>query len=183
MVTTPSSNPTTNVTGTNAPESSSSRSAAGLSIDRDAAATLGAVELDDCGADEVVDPEGVRVVDRFGVQAGVGVPLGGGAIGESREAHQPALRLAGGVGDRQPFATTPESRSRVEPLRAVGRQVDVHVAAEPVRPGDAADLEQALRRLASCSSAGDDYRSVKEGAAEAARANSPQSTGRPVPTI
>ncbi len=36
---------------------------------RDAAAAPGAVELDDRGADEVVHPEGVRVVDRFGVQA------------------------------------------------------------------------------------------------------------------
>ena len=45
--------------------------------DRDAAAALGTADLDDRGADQMMHPQRVRVVDRFGVQARVGEPLGG----------------------------------------------------------------------------------------------------------
>ena len=163
-MTTPSSKPTTNVTGTSAPDSSSSRSAAGLSMTATQRPRPGAVELDDLGADQVVHPECVRVVDRFGVQAGVGEPLGRRAIGDPLEAHQPALRLLGGGGDREPLPATPAAANRVEALGAVGRQVDVDVAAQAMRPRDAPDLEQAL----GCSGTrAIRRRTLERGAAEA----------------
>ena len=122
-MTTPSANPTTNVTGTNAPESSSSRSEAGLSTTatqrpRSVPSTsTTSAPIRSC----TQSASGSSIGSAYKRRAGE--PLGGGAIGESRRSARASAAVGGRLGDRQPSAAAPKSRSRLDPLRAVGRQV------------------------------------------------------------
>ena len=82
MTIVPSPRSVTNTTGTRAPESSSSRSAAGLATTATHVPRRPPGHLDDLGADQLVDPQGVGIVERFGVDRRVGVLLSGRPVVE-----------------------------------------------------------------------------------------------------
>ena len=96
MVVTPPLHVTTNVTGTNAPESSSRMSWAGLSMHRDTRPTVDALSIDDPRPDQLVHPQRVVAVvdERLGEQDRVGQLLRRGAIVDTVEVDQPTLLAA-----------------------------------------------------------------------------------------
>jgi hypothetical protein len=112
---------------------------------RHATATWGAVDFDDGGADQLVDPECVGVVDRLGVEHGARERFGGGAFVDTVEVDPPPpvrpVRLGHGVPTVSGEQTCPDG----DAFGSVGGEIDEDVSPHPVRTPDPADLQQPLR--------------------------------------
>src|SRR5262249_39761851 len=118
----------------------------GVGDDRRHPSTLDAARgLDDPGPDQLVYPQRVRIVDRLTPERPPRQPLGGSTVAYTIEQHQPAVLVRPRGGDDQLVAVSPEAApSNESHVGVVGRQLDHDLAAQPVRLGDAADLEQAV---------------------------------------
>ena len=94
------------------------------------------------GADELVDPKGVLVSDRLGVERGVAKSIGLIPTADPAEGDNPAVLVATGPFDAQVAALPMQDRAGIQALDPVGDQLDDDLAAQPVGLDDPADLEQ-----------------------------------------
>ena len=125
--------------------SSSSRSAAGLSItETHRPRSVPSASTTRC-TDQVVDPDLVGIVDRFGVDLRAGEGFGGGAVVDAGQVHPPpAVRRMRPL-DRPPIIPDPQTRADRGSFDPVGGQVEEHVTPDSVCPADLAHLEQFIR--------------------------------------
>lgn len=99
-------------------------------------------DVENPGADEFVNPEGLGVLEGFGLEESSHESLGSGSVVHPFEMHHPAPLDRPGAFHDQPF-TGEETTSGLDPFGPIGDEIHVEIASHSVGTSDPTDLEPA----------------------------------------